>query len=63
MWTTSSTTSRAIWPEATSAATQIARSNPEPILGTEAGERFTVTLRRGIGCTEFEAAALTRSGA
>ena len=49
MWTTSRTTSGGMDSLATSAATQMARSKPEPTFGIDAGDRFTVTRRSGRG--------------
>ncbi len=49
MWTTSRTTSGGIVSLATSAATQMARSKPDPTLGIDAGERLTMTRRSGMG--------------
>ena len=39
------------------------RSNPEPCFGSEAGERFTVSLREVSGMPALPAAARTRSRA
>ena len=44
-------------------ATAMGRSKPEPCLGMEAGERFTVTRWAGTGTPEVAAADRTRSGA
>jgi hypothetical protein len=48
-------------PAAARHATAIARSNAEPCLGSDAGERFTVTRRCGSGQPALVAADRTRS--
>ena len=49
--------------EAAKAAMAIARSKPEPCLGSAAGDRLIVSFRDGSGIPEFWAAARTRSRA